>query len=355
MVTELEEIREIALENLVQFSPSSQNPQLFKHNNSESIGDLKALTKEKAPQVVLNALTILANLCDDLEFRKLIVQDKEYLQFLLQQLVDLKNTNADLMCILLANLAKSDEIVQIFDLQVDLSKTDTQIFKSNQSMDCLMDLFVKGADRKLNRYATYDYLSYFFSDISRLPQGREYFVAEQAYDQVVPISKLLVFTDKYDSKTRREGVVYTIKNSLFDTNRHMTLLQDEKINLLPYVIGPFALAENRGLKDDEIFELPDELQLLDADKQIEPLADLLKTHLESVLLLCVTREGREYLRGKSVYPLIRELHKVAQDEKVQELCDKVVQMLMRDEPTEDNVEEMDQDSSSDDDQITEII
>ncbi|KAG7726696.1 hypothetical protein KL948_004678 [Ogataea haglerorum] len=347
-------IREIALENLVQFSPSGRNPALFKHNNCEPIRDLKNLSREKDSAIVMNALTILANLCDDLEFRKLIVEDDDFVKYLMQQLVNLKNTNSDLICILLANLAKSDEIVKIFDPKVDLDQTDKEVFQSSHCMDCLMDLFVKGADRKINKYATYDYLSYFFADISRFPRGREYFVTEQEYDHVVPIAKLLVFTEKYDSKTRREGVVYTIKNSLFDTNRHMELLENEKINILPYIIGPFALAENRGLKDDEIFDLPEELQLLGPDKKTEPLKELLVAHLESVLLLCVTKEGREHLRGKSVYPLIRELHKVAKDEKVEELCDKVVQMLMRDEPPEDQAAE-DQDEDSDDEKITEII
>ncbi|KAG7918214.1 hypothetical protein KL927_001671 [Ogataea polymorpha] len=351
MVSELEEV---TLENLVQFSPSGRNPALFKHNNCEPVKDLKSLCKEKDPVIVRNALTILANLCDDLEFRKLIVQDDDFVKYIIQQLVNLKNTNADLMCILLANLAKSDEILKVFDLQVDLGQTDREVFKSNHCMDCLMDLFVKGADRKLNKYATYDYLSYFFADISRFPRGREYFVTEQEYDHVVPIAKLLVFTEKYDSKTRREGAVYTIKNSLFNTNRHMELLEDERINILPYIIGPFAFAENKGLKDDEIFDLPEELQLLGPEKKTEPLKELLVAHLESVLLLCVTKEGREYLRGKSVYPLIRELHKVAEDEKVEELCDKVVQMLMRDEPAEDQAAK-DEEEGSDDEKITEII
>lgn len=52
-----------------------------------------------------------------------------------------------------------------------------------------------------------------------------YFIEEQEYDGVVPISKLLVFTEKYDAKVRREGVASTIKNSLFDSETHERLLK----------------------------------------------------------------------------------------------------------------------------------
>ena len=45
------------------------------------------------------------------------------------------------------------------------------MFSSKKVIDCLMDCFVKGYDRKLNEYANYDYLSYFFADLSRYKQG----------------------------------------------------------------------------------------------------------------------------------------------------------------------------------------
>jgi hypothetical protein len=44
----------------------------------------------------------------------------------------------------------------------------------------------------------------------QLAEGRKYFVTEQEYDRVVPISKILVFTE-YDNLVRRAGVVSTIK------------------------------------------------------------------------------------------------------------------------------------------------
>ncbi|KAG0688050.1 hypothetical protein C6P40_001469 [Pichia californica] len=335
-------VREIALENLVQFSPGGANSQqeIFKYDNCRAIEDLIKLTHEKKGKTVNESLTILVNLCDDSEFRILISKDKEFLKFLIEQLPNPQNLNADLMCMLLSNLSKDDNILQIFDIKISISDSQKNIFKSSNALDCLMDMFVKGSNREINKYAVYDYLSYFFADLSRFKQGREYFVTEQEYDNVIPLTKLLVFTEKWDAKIRREGVASTIKNSLFDIEKHLTFL-NEPINILSYIMSPIALPGNKGLSDEEILDLPDELQFLDDDRKIEPLSDIICVHLESLLLLCSTRKGREILREKSVYPLVRELHKESKDEMIAELCDRVVQMLMRDEAEDkDDSEEL---------------
>lgn len=348
-------VAQIALDNLVGYSQGAHQ-QVFSYDNYEAIKDLKKLAQHEGKTTVTQSITILVNLCDDLTMRNLIVEDEEFLKFLVSAVINSKNSNADLMCILLTNLAKNDNITKVFDFKIVHSEEQQKIFKSTKAMDCLMDCFVKGSDRSLNKYANYDYLAYFFADISRFLQGREYFIAEQSYDEVVPLSKLLVFTEKYDSKVRREGVASTIKNSLFDSRPHMKLLTDEKINILPYIFLPIAGPEE--LDEEEMFNLPDELQLLSSDKKRDPLIALICIHLESLLLLCTTREAREYLREKSTYPLIRELNKVMQEEEeVVELCDRLVQMLMRDESNDDaaNKEDDEESSEDEDDKVVEIL
>lgn len=350
----------IALDNLVGYSQGPQSL-VFAYDNYTAITDLKKLAQDEGKTNVSQSVTILANLCTDTKVRDLIVEDEKFLKYLVSSIIRTTNLNADLMCILLTNLAKNDSITKIFDIDIEHSTEQAKIFKSTKAMDCLMDCFVKGFDRTLNKYANYDYLSYFFADISRFKQGRDYFVTEQVYDEVVPISKLLVFTEKYDSKIRREGVASTIKNSLFDTAKHELLLTNEKINLLPYILLPIAGPEE--ISEDYVFDLPDELQLLPSDKKREPLKGLICIHLESLLLLCTSREIREYLREKAVYAIIRELHKVyTDDEDVSDLIDRLVNMLMRDEANEgeekveeieDNEDDMDQDS--DDDEVVEIV
>ena len=68
-------VREIALQHLVQYSPGGANNQqaIFKYDNCRAIEDLIKLTHEKKGKTVNEALTILVNLCDDEEFRWLRV------------------------------------------------------------------------------------------------------------------------------------------------------------------------------------------------------------------------------------------------------------------------------------------
>ncbi|KAK5779849.1 Hgh1p PWA37_001792 [Arxiozyma heterogenica] len=364
-------VRQIALDNLVGFS-SGPSASIFKYDNCRAIQDLKELAKEKSKILVQQSVTILVNLSSDPELRRLIAKEPDFIRYIASKICDLSNTCADIMCILLSNLAKEDAITQIFDMERIIFdhekelKNEKPIFGSNKIMDCLMDCFVKGYDRKLNKYANFDYLAYFFADIARFKKGREYFIHRQEYDGVVPLSKLLVFTEKYDSKTRREGVASTIKNSLFDSETHERLLTDEDINLLPYILLPIADAKDSEIDEEDMFNLPDELQLLPEDKKRDPIPAIICVHLESILLLCTTKAAREYMRSKSVYPLIRELHKNVEDEDIGELCYRIVNMLMRGDPDVTTFEEMpsksaetepniDEDEDEDDDAMIEIV
>ncbi|KAL3235135.1 Protein HGH1 [Nakaseomyces bracarensis] len=343
-------VRQIALDNLVGFS-TGPSASIFKYDNYRALDDLKVLMQEKSRTLVQQSATILANLCDDGVMRKKLADDKEFLKYLTWKICDLNNTSSDIMCILLSNLSKEDAITYVFDItrseeDKDLPPIDKEVFKSNRVVDCLMDCFVKGYDRALNKFANFDYLSYFFADVSRFKIGRNYFIETQEYDGVVPISKLLVFTEKYDSKTRREGVASTIKNSLFDAETHERILLDEEINLLPYILLPIASAKDSEIDEEDMFNLPDELQLLPEDKKRDPVTSIVCTHLESILLLCTTKSAREYMRSKSVYPLVRELHKNIEDEDIDELCYRIVNMLMRGDP-DATVEEMPSKSAED--------
>lgn len=75
----------------------------------------------------------------------------------------------------------------------------------------------------------------------------------------------------------------------------------------------------------------EDLQLLPADKRREVDREIIKTHLETLLLLTAQREGRDTLRRVKTYPVVRELHSAMVDEGVREGVDRLVQVLMRDE------------------------
>lgn len=229
---------------------------------------------------------------------------------------------------LLANLAKSDNIKRIIALSRGIPES---VSDSPKAMDQLMDCFVKGAEGTLNKDADFDYLAYFFADVSKFDEGRAYFTTKQDYDGVVPITKLLVFTE-HKSPIRRKGVASTIKNVAFDVPYHPTLFSESDVNILPYLLLPLAGPEELPL--EETADMLPDLQLLPPDKERDSDNDVLTTHLETLLLLTSTREGRVKMREVNVYPIIRECHMHVGDEGVRESCDRLVQVLMRDEEGE---------------------
>ncbi|EPS26519.1 hypothetical protein PDE_01456 [Penicillium oxalicum 114-2] len=336
MPTELEElveflhhgntqIRQIAAENLVGFSTAQ--PNLFKAHQLLPIRDLKLLAKDYTP-IAKNALTMLINLSSDQEVLECLASDDEFLGVVLRKLMDVKEPNADEFTMLLANLVKSPHLSKLHTMK---RKAPSDVSSSENAIDQLMDCFVKGAEGGLNKNANFDYLSYIFADLSQTETGRAYFTTRQEYDGVVPITKLTVFTE-HKSDIRRKGVASTIKNVAFDVASHPMLFSEDGANLLPYLLLPIAGPEE--FSDEEMLSMLADLQLLPPDKKRESDNTILTTHVETLLLLTTTREGREKMREVQVYPFIRECHLHVADEEVQEVCDRLVQVIMRDEEGE---------------------
>jgi hypothetical protein len=244
---------------------------------------------------------------------------------------DAKDVNVNLACMLLANLAKSPDVSKLLSLQ---RAAPQPLSSSANVIDQLLDCFVKGADGKYNKDADYDYLCYLFADLAKLEAGRKHFLdpraegAGEVREHVIPLSKMVVFTE-HASTIRRRGVASTIKNMAFEVSAHPTLMEETAVNILPYIILPLMGNEEYSLDDSD--GMLDECQLLPPDKAREKQNDIICIHLETLLLLTTTAKGRARLREIKVYPIIRELHLHIEDENVAEGCDRLVQILMRDE------------------------
>ena len=83
----------------------------------------------------------------------------------------------------------------------------------------------------------------------------------------------------------------------------------------------------------------EEIQFLEPDKKREPNSNILVTHLETLLLLTTTRGEKEKLREAGCYFVVRELHLAVENEGVREGCDRLVQVLMRDEEGEEHLDQ----------------
>lgn len=234
---------------------------------------------------------------------------------------------------LLANLAKYDDLKRILTVRRPSPKT---LPSSSLVIDQLLDVFVRGADGTYNKEANFDYLAYLFADLAKHEEGRQYFATKQEYDSVIPLTKLTVFTE-HKSDVRRKGVASTIKNVAFDIPSHPAFLAEEQINILPYLLLPITGNENYD-EEDMLNMLPD-LQLLPPDKMRDSDPSIIQTHVETLMLLTTTREGRDLLREIKVYPIVRETHMHVESEDVREACERLVQVLMRDEDGDEKVDE----------------
>lgn len=248
---------------------------------------------------------------------------------------------------LLANIAKWDGFKSILERKQQAPEV---LGSDDIVLNQLMDLFVKGQDGTYNKKADFDYLAYVFTDLSKHAAVRHYFLDEQKYDSVIPLTKLKVFTE-HKSEIRRKGVASTIKNVAFEVPAHPSFLADDKINILPYILLP--IMGNEEYDVDESMDMLPDLQLLPPDKKREADSTIVQTHVETLMLLTTTREGRDYMRQIKVYPIIRETHSRVEDEDAKDACERLVQVLMRDE-AEESTNERVQEVADEDDELVEV-
>lgn len=228
----------------------------------------------------------------------------------------------------------------------------------------------------IKRKSNCNFLASVFANITTIPKGRELFVTRihdvspgsnssaseaDGNDNVparhYPIARIMVYTEHPDL-IRRGGVVSTLKNVFFVKSAHKLLLAPpdasvtaageaamtvatqlapitrpaSSIDVLPSVLLPLCDGGELAKLDLEDQEaLPDECQLMDEDKRRERDPALRLMLVECLLLLCTTLYGRQCLRGRGTYVVVREAHLGEKDEKVAEAVVRLVNILKRDE------------------------
>uniref|UniRef100_A0A9L0T677 HGH1 homolog n=1 Tax=Equus caballus TaxID=9796 RepID=A0A9L0T677_HORSE len=71
---------------------------------------------------------------------------------------------------------------------------------------------------------------------------------------------------------------------------------------------------------------------LPPDKQREPDPDIRKMLIEAIMLLTATAPGRQQVRDQGAYLILRELHTWEPEPDVRATCEKLIQVLIGDEP-----------------------
>ena len=339
----------MALQHLLGFTcKSDENADVFHYltRNEEAsrkfIKILKTLCLDNM-QVVHDAVKALINLSNDIVCAELIIDD-EFIMMLVKFVMHPKFLLADLVCMLLCNLSKSQKCNKI-------------LLKNIAGLDQLVEAFCRSTLHN-ERGACLDFLAPLFANVALLSEGRQFFLtrhrkasdaaaAEPEYE--TPLKKLAYFTE-HPSTIRRGGVICTVKNCSMDIGRHQEMFKCEDFlvrTLLP-LAGPEELSEA------DMDGLPDALQFLEETKLRESDPELRKNLLEILLLWASTKAGRDYMRMRKVYPIVREMHLNETDKQCDTAAHELVQMLMRDETQQQPISELDSNGNEIIDELVEL-
>ncbi|KAL4402172.1 Protein Hgh1 [Malassezia pachydermatis] len=204
-----------------------------------------------------------------------------------------------------------------------------------------------GADGRpqVKRRANCNFLASVFANVTVLAKGREFFVtsmegADAHVADAYPIGRIMVYTEHADL-IRRGGVISALKNILFLKTSHKLLLapppsephEDRPaLDILPYILMPLIDGKELAKVDLEDQEsLPEACQLVDEDKPREKDSALRLMLIESLLLLCTSHYGRECLRKRGAYIVVREAHLAEPKEQITEAIVRLVNLLQREE------------------------
>ncbi|XP_029947603.1 protein HGH1 homolog [Salarias fasciatus] len=278
------------------------------------IAALFALTSDPSVAIVKDCYHILINLSADETLHQVLVTDVKVLPVLFKNLQDPEYFFSDQICTILSNLTRLEKTC----------KTVLKVLQEEMGLAKLVEIF---CTEGFNKKSKLHYLAPLLSNLTQLPEARNYLMDK---DRCV-IQRLLPYTQYQASVVRRGGVIGTLRNCCFEHIHHEWLLS-EAVDILPFLLLPLAGPEE--LSEEENDGLPVDLQYLPEDKKREDDPDIRKMLLETLLLLTATKPGRQILKEKNVYPIMREFHNWEKDVHVTAACEKLVQVLIGDEPEE---------------------
>ncbi|KAI9344259.1 hypothetical protein BDR26DRAFT_857492 [Obelidium mucronatum] len=362
-------------ENCAGVSKAKELQPVFASNDGAAIKRLMEMVADH-PLIAHDALSALVNLSANSDLLKFF-DNEGFLSLLVITIILPDSVLADLCCMLLNNITKDEDIAKKIIPEVD-PKEEEEKFKArfNPStiakpveatentaaaadekkpvrktpyLDNLLEVFVRpnsvkavkeGSDEETahNPNATYNFLAGVFANISVIPSGAKALRSRSNVDNVIRLSKLLPFLNHeggWDT-IRRGGCMSAVKNCCFDVQDETTggLLLSAELNLVPYILLP--LCGPNDFDDEDIDNLPEDLQLLEPTKQREPIAHFRLILVETLLLLSAGRPGRLHLREMKVYYVVRALHGGEKDEEVIDRIERLVSHVMAEE---DAVEE----------------
>lgn len=261
--------------------------------------------------IIRDSYHILVNVTSDPTSHSALLDVPALLPTLIGRLFDPQYEYADSVCSALCNLSREEESCRSVISALPSS-----------GLGQIVDMI---CGPQYNPSCTLDYLGPLLCNLTQLAEGRDFLLDRSR----CLIQRLLPYTHGSSSVLRRGGIVGTLRNCCFNHRDHRWLL-GEDVDLLPFLLLPLAGGEEYS--EEETETLPPDLQYLPEDKQREPDPDIRRMLIECLQLLCATQEGRSILKERGVYLILRSLHSWETDPAGKRACEKVIQVLIGDEP-----------------------
>ena len=234
-----------------------------------------------------------------------------------KQLCDSIINETHFLLYIISDIICSKQLDQYFGILVNLSRYETSVHQIYKL--CPKDFLIK----LFSLLESHELVPALITNLSQLEEVRQTIVSENQL-----ISKLFEVFDKTANNTVKNAIICIVRNCCFDTELHQKLLDPENEILVKLVL-PIAGPEE--LDEEDNSKLPIDLQYLGTDKTREKDSEIRKLLMESLLLLCSTRFGREVIRENNIYLILREYHKWEKIREVQKAIEDVVDIIIKEE------------------------
>jgi hypothetical protein len=174
----------------------------------------------------------------------------------------------------------------------------------------------------------YEFLLSVLADMTLIGECRRYLTEPHAGLPARFLCLIPLISDV--STLRRGGVCVVVKNCLMEADRHAVLLEDLDDSLLSALLGRLCDPDCE-FSEEELDAMLIEVNLEHRTTPAESDPFIKQMVVESLIALGTTLKGRQLLRQKECYPVLRECHKREADENLRMLLEKVVEYIIRDE------------------------
>ncbi|XP_076768394.1 protein HGH1 homolog isoform X2 [Arvicanthis niloticus] len=151
-----------------------------------------------------------------------------------------------------------------------------------------------------------------------------------SYNAAAPLHYLGPLLSNLSQQAEVRGPTAAASHPVHRLLGHHKWLLGPQVDILPFLLLPLAGPEE--FSEEEMDQLPVDLQYLSPDKQREPDADIRKMLIEAIMLLTATAPGRKQVRDQGAYLVLRELYSWEPEPDVRLACEKLIQVLIGDEP-----------------------